>query len=75
MMTQAAHGQLLDWLIAEIAVLRADFSENRSAFPPSPPLTLDDCLWQYIADRGSRDCSVGALGLICSFHRLYVLEC
>ena len=35
------------------------------------PLTLDDCLWQYITDRGSRDCSVGALGLICSFHRLH----
>ena len=34
-------------------------------------LTLDDCLWQYITDRGSRDCSVGALGLICSFHTLY----
>ncbi|XP_050248672.1 disease resistance protein At4g27190-like [Quercus robur] len=37
MTTQAAHGQLLDGLIAEVAVLRADFSEYRSAFPPPPP--------------------------------------
>ena len=36
-MTQAAHGQLLDGLIAEVATLRADFSEYMSAFPPPPP--------------------------------------
>uniref|UniRef100_A0A7N2LH04 Uncharacterized protein n=1 Tax=Quercus lobata TaxID=97700 RepID=A0A7N2LH04_QUELO len=37
MTTQAAHGQLLDGLIAEVAALRADFSESSSAFPPPPP--------------------------------------
>nr|POF09121.1 hypothetical protein CFP56_56781 [Quercus suber] len=37
MTTQAAHGQLLDGLIAEVAALRAEFSEYRSAFPPPPP--------------------------------------
>ena len=37
MTTQAAHGQLLDGLIAEVAALRADFSEYRNAFPPPPP--------------------------------------
>ena len=37
MTAQAAHGQLLDGLIAEIAALRVDFSEYRSAFPPPPP--------------------------------------
>nr|XP_023883392.1 uncharacterized protein LOC111995693 [Quercus suber] len=37
MTTQAAHGQLLDGLIAEVAALRAKFSEYRSAFPPPPP--------------------------------------
>ena len=37
MMTQAAHGQLLDGLIAKVAALRVDFSEYRSAFPPPPP--------------------------------------
>ena len=37
MTTQAAHGQLLDGLIAEVAALRADFSEYSSAFPPPPP--------------------------------------
>ena len=71
MTTQVAHGQLLDGLIAEVAALRADFSEYTVLFHLRHPLTLDDCLWQYITDRGSRDCSVGALGLICSFHRLY----
>ena len=35
--TQEAHGQLLDGLIAEVATLRVDFSEYRSAFPPPPP--------------------------------------
>ena len=71
MTTQAAYGQLLDGLIAEVATLKVDFSEYRSAFHLLHPLTLDDCLWQYITDRGSRDSSVGALGLICSSHRLY----
>ena len=37
MATQAAHGQLLDGLIAKVATLRADFSEYRSAFPPPLP--------------------------------------
>ena len=37
MTTQAAHGQLLDGLIAEVAALRADFSKYSSAFPPPPP--------------------------------------
>nr|POE81654.1 hypothetical protein CFP56_28118 [Quercus suber] len=37
MMTQAAHGQLLNGLIAEVVALRVDFSEYRSAFPPPPP--------------------------------------
>ncbi|XP_030942302.1 uncharacterized protein LOC115967357 [Quercus lobata] len=37
MTTQAAHGQLLDGLIAGVATLRVDFSENMSAFPPPPP--------------------------------------
>ena len=41
MTTQAAHGQLLDGLITEVAALRVDFSEYRSAFPPSPP--FDSC--------------------------------
>ena len=44
MMTQVAHGQLLDGLIAEVAALRAEFSEYRSAFHLLHPLTLDDCL-------------------------------
>ena len=34
------------------------------------PLTLDDCLWQYITDRGSRDCSFKGSSF-CSFRRLY----
>ena len=37
MTTQATHGQLLDGLIAEVATLRANFSEYSSAFPPPPP--------------------------------------
>ena len=37
MTTQAAHGQLHDELLTEVASLRADFMEYRSAFPPSPP--------------------------------------
>ena len=37
MTTQAAHGQLLDELLMQVAFLRADFVENRSAFPPPPP--------------------------------------
>ena len=35
--TQAAHGQLIDKLLSEIAAMRADFAEYRSAFPPPPP--------------------------------------
>ena len=37
MMTQAAYSQLLDELISEVAALRADFTEYKSAFPPLPP--------------------------------------
>ena len=37
MTTQAAHGQLLDGLITEVAALTADFSEYNNAFPPPPP--------------------------------------
>ena len=37
MTTQAAHGQLHDELLTEVASLRADYMEYRSAFPPSPP--------------------------------------
>ena len=37
MMIQATHGQLLDKLLTEVATLRADFSESRSAFPPPTP--------------------------------------
>ena len=37
MTTQTTHEQLLDGLIAEVAALRADFSEYRSVFPPPPP--------------------------------------
>ena len=37
MTTQATHGQLIDELIIEVAVLRADFAKYRSAFPPPPP--------------------------------------
>ena len=44
MTTQAAHGRLLDGLIAEVATLKVDFSEYRSAFHLLHPLTLDDCL-------------------------------
>ena len=37
MTTQAAHGQLLDGLIAEVATLRTDFLEYWTTFPPPPP--------------------------------------
>ena len=37
MTTQEAHGQLLDELLTEVASLRADFAQYRSAFPPPPP--------------------------------------
>ena len=37
MTAQAAYGQLFDKLISNVAALRADFSEYRSAFPPPPP--------------------------------------
>ena len=35
--TQTAHGQLIDELLTKVATLRADFAENRRAFPPPPP--------------------------------------
>ena len=37
MTTQEAHGQLLNELSTEVASLKADFAEYRSAFPPLPP--------------------------------------
>ena len=37
MMTQAAHGQLLDGLLAKVAVLRANLADYRRLVPPSPP--------------------------------------
>ena len=37
MTTQAAHGELIDELLTEVATLRADFAKYRSAFPPPPP--------------------------------------
>ena len=38
MTTQAAHGQLLDGLLAKVAALRADLADYRRPVPPSPPL-------------------------------------
>ena len=38
MTTQATNGQLIDELLTEVDVLRANFAEYRSAFPP-PPLS------------------------------------
>ena len=35
--TQAAHGQLIDEPLSKIAILRANFAEYRSTFPPPPP--------------------------------------
>ena len=37
MTTQAAHGQLLDGLLAKVAALRVDLAYYRHAVPPSPP--------------------------------------
>ena len=37
MTTQKAHGQLIDELLIEVVALRADFAEDRGAFPPPPP--------------------------------------
>ena len=37
MTTQAAHGQLLYGLFAEVAALQADLADSRRAVPPSPP--------------------------------------
>ena len=37
MMTQAAHGQLLDSLIIDVVALRVEFIEYRSSFLPHPP--------------------------------------
>ena len=37
MTTQTTHEQLLDGLITEVAALRVDFLEYRSAFSPPPP--------------------------------------
>ena len=39
MTTQTAHGQLINELLTEVAALRADFAEYRSAF--QPPLPFD----------------------------------
>ena len=40
MTMRATHGQLLDELLTEVASLRADFVEYRSAFPPPPPFDV-----------------------------------
>ena len=37
MTTKAAHEQLIDKLLTKVAVLRANFAEYRSAFPPPLP--------------------------------------
>ena len=37
MTAQAAHEQLIDELLTEVAVLRVYFAKYRSAFPPPPP--------------------------------------
>ena len=37
MTTRAAHGQLLDSLIIDVAALRIEFNEHRSSFLPHPP--------------------------------------
>ena len=37
MTTQAAHGQLLAGLLAEVAALRAELADYRRPVPPSPP--------------------------------------
>ena len=37
MTTQAAHGQLLNELLIDVASLRVDFAEYRGVFPPPPP--------------------------------------
>ena len=37
MMTQAAHGQLLDNLLAKVVALRMDLANYRRPVPPSPP--------------------------------------
>ena len=36
MTTQAAHGQLLDGLLVEVAALQADLAGYRHPIPPSP---------------------------------------
>ena len=36
MTTQAAHGQLLDGLLVEVAALQADLADYRHPIPPSP---------------------------------------
>ena len=37
MTTQAAHGQLLDCLLAEVVALQSDLADYRRPVPPSPP--------------------------------------
>ena len=37
MTTQAAYGQLLHGLLAEVAVMRANLAHYRRLVPPSPP--------------------------------------
>ena len=37
MTTRVTHRQFINELLTEVAALRADFAEDRSAFPPSPP--------------------------------------
>ena len=37
MTTQAAHGQLLHGLLAEVTAMRADLAHYKRPVPPSPP--------------------------------------
>ena len=37
MTTQTTHGQLIDELLTKVAILRANFTEYRNAFPLPPP--------------------------------------
>ena len=53
MMTQAAHGQLLNELITKVAALRADFNMSiEEFFHLLHPLIFDGCLWQYVTEGG-----------------------
>ena len=63
MTTQATQGQLLDELLIEVALMRPDFLDYRSSFPPSSPFQGWHCLWQYVTKRGSSFMYIG--GVLC----------